>query len=73
MILPAGAPHRADPSPCDTNVAASSAAPLALEGARGLDTPAETISRCTAVKAPAEPRYDEGSGRGANSSAPVGM
>jgi hypothetical protein len=41
--------------------------------AMGLDTPAETISRCTAVKAPAEPRYDEGSGRGANSSAPVGM
>jgi len=39
----------------------------------GLDTPAEPISRCSAVKAPAEPRYDEGSGRGANSSAPVGM
>ena len=51
----------------------SAAAPLALEGAMGLDTPAEPISRCTAVKTPAEPRYDEGSGRGANSSAPVGM
>jgi len=51
----------------------SGAAPLVLEGAMGLDTPAEPISRCTAAKAPAEPRYDEGSGRGANSSAPVGM